>query len=185
MFVKQDGTHWGHPMEWVCKKNEETGLAEFVVKFQLTHLFRAGWVALPEAQEITAYFQFFKKDGSRNDFVVEMIAKVFKWDMASLDALNNTDFKALDCQVVVRDNEWKGKTFRKVAFVNPSDYQPTPLNAKVAETSLDAEFGAGLKAGGRVPVAAPKAGPPVGSAGRNPPPAQGGEPMLDENGVPF
>ena len=168
-LIKQIGSFRGIVLEHAVSVTKSTGLPQLVAKLRALEIFDfetkewMNWSAEEEC-EITAYLVMFNKDGDPI-FHVEDIMRIFEWDGASLQGLNDLDLEGAEVQFDVISDKYEGKDRIKVARI--SGYEDTPGSGAVKQmdsgdlSKLNAKFGNALKklSGGPKPATAPATAP--------------------------
>ena len=147
------------PTEYALEKSKE-GAWGVRFRFDLTHYLNGSeWVDWSVyGQHAYGTVWFIRKDGKPNDRGVETLRDVLGWD-GNPDSIENKTWQPPACQVVVKADEYDGKTRFRVEWINPLDHQGAGLkganDSDVAD--LKARFGATLRAlFGTQAVKAPK-----------------------------
>ena len=162
-LVTNEGSYRGRIIESAVGMTS-TGLPQFIFGVKALEWYdpdQKEWLAWEEYDEgITGYLCLFGKDGQplKN---AEQVMKVFGWDGTSFADLDDADLTGIDFQFRVTDEEYEGKTRRKVQWIDVYDATPggslgtvEKLDAKKRD-ALDKQFGAALKklSGGKVKTA--------------------------------
>jgi hypothetical protein len=167
-LIKQIGSFRGILIEHAVSVTQ-SGLPQLVAKLRAAEIFdfeEKAWMdwSSEEECEITAYLVMFNKDGNPI-FHVDDIRKVFEWDGASLEGLNELDLEGAEVQFDVISDTYDNKVRIKVARI--SGYDDTPGSGAVKQldagdlSKLNAKFGQALKklSGGPKAASAPATAP--------------------------
>jgi hypothetical protein len=94
------------------------------------------WVDIAEyAQEIAGYFVLFNQEKA---IKYDCVQAAFNWDGADFRALQDGDYSETVVQIEVEDNEYMGKTNKKVEWVDAADANPTRTLTPMEPTALKA-----------------------------------------------
>jgi hypothetical protein len=167
-MINQTGSFRGAVIEHAVSVTS-SGLPQMVAKLRALEIFdfdEKQWMdwSGEDLCEITAYLVMFNTDGEPI-FHVDDIRKIFEWDGASLQGLNELDLEGAEVQFEVIMDKYKDKERIKVARI--SGYEDAPGSGAVKQldagdlTKLNAKFGNALKklAGGPKAASAPKSAP--------------------------
>lgn len=151
MQPTQAGRYIARPIEWTVNESNK-GLPQFVCKFDLLQYeSRDGWSDISaDQQQTTGWFNLiYMKDGQpvRNDISFEQLMDALGWDGASLTTLSTTDWSAVEVQIVMDWENYKGKDQLKIKFLNPRDYGGGMKKSAPEEVqSIESKYGALLRA---------------------------------------
>jgi hypothetical protein len=135
---------------------------QWVAIFRLTSWFNGtDWEPVNGDITMTGYFTLVNSDGAfnlnlmRTDGSAGFIAQAFGLDWLDFQYLATADFTGIEIQIDVEDEEYNGKTSRKVTGIYSRDYAGREIKTDpVVVTSLQAKYGALLKQ--HKPKTAPK-----------------------------
>lgn len=124
-----------------------------------------GWVQWASKEEtVDGDIWIVKKDGiTTHDKSVESLAKYAGWD-GDLGSVVTGKWQPIKCQVLVKREEYEGRSIYKIAFLNDWNREPGGMGNVTAARALQLQekFGRGLKAvAGQCVTAAPL---PVGAS---------------------
>jgi hypothetical protein len=166
--IKQIGSYRGAVIEHAVSVTS-SGLPQMAAKFRALEIYdfeEKAWMdwSAEEECEITAYLVLFNKDGEPI-FHADDIRRIFEWDGASLESLNDLDLEGAEVQFDVISDNYKDKPRIKVARI--LGYEDTPGSGAVKQmdsgdlSKLNAKFGAALKklSGGPKAASAPATPP--------------------------
>jgi hypothetical protein len=161
------GRYIARPIEWTVAEGDNANrLPQFIVRFSLSqHWNGTDWEdVVADDLQITGYFFLAKTNGQLNTFTIDALKASLGWDGASFATLANGDWANTEVQITVEQEVYEGKMKTKVKYLNHRDSSPTgtPLGATDPQLiqSLDARFGAMLRAtGGAAKPAASKPAP--------------------------
>lgn len=190
--VDREGTFRGLIVEYGTK--EFTG-GTIAIKFraELTELYDGEqWHPWSDyQQEVYGDSFVVKKDASINEAAVNSLVNNAGWD-GTFASVNDATWRPTPCQFKVVAEEYKGKTYYKVDFINGFDDVPggggLPKIDEQKAKGLDARFGsqlraiAGNKMRNQAPVA--KSGPPAPPPVNRPAAPQQSQPVAND-GIPF
>ena len=170
MMISTAGCFRGAVMEHAIGMTS-SGIPQFEAKLQAVEQYdfeTKEWNSLEgrEDTEITAYLCFFTKEG-KPTFHVDAVREVFEWDGQSLAELDSADLAGCGLQFYVEDNEYDGKTRKKVTRIAGYDDAPGTGSVRKLDPEkvreMDAKFANALKklSGGPKPVSANAAPAPA------------------------
>lgn len=198
--LDRPGIFKAKPFAWFVRNSEQSQSVsisiEFVILEQLDGTEWADWSQYEE-HSIIGDFWVVKKDGSINVNAVENLVEAVGWDCN----LTSVAGPAPDVvvQITVQEEEYRGNTRLKVAWLNPGDFTPRPQSAAPEQVQqLQSRFGSLLRAAagsalkkpgnGKPVVAKPKPAAPKPAAASAPVPAPAqadGPPAHDDDDLPF
>lgn len=151
---KEEGRYLASPKEWGVEENTKTGTVGFSCLFALNSQWDGEqWVdRTMEDLEITGFFNLIKKDGQPNEYSIQSLRDALGWSGASFADLNGDGWynDAIEVQLVLKNEEYEGKTRLKVRYLNPRDYEGGNGGVKKAADSeiqnLDSKYGPALRA---------------------------------------
>ena len=164
-IVSNEGTYRGKPTAWAIGLSSG-GYPQFVVALAAAEWWNAeeeAWCPWEEYDEgITGYLCLFGKDGKPLKNATQVM-KVFNWDGASFDDLDEGDYGDLTLQFRCAEEEYNDVTRMKMQWIDVADAVPGSGIGSVdkmdtAERSaLSRKFAKQLKglSGGKVNVAKP------------------------------
>ncbi len=123
-------------------------------------------------QEILGYYLLTSNAGKIMDGRVRNLAEAFDWD-GQLESLERPEMDT--CQIVLREETYKGKTARRLQWINPADAEPRTGELKRMDINdvraLDAQWSSQFRAiAGSVKAAAKPFVPPAAAPKTPPPP---------------
>lgn len=174
--LDRPGIFKAKPFAWFVRNSEQSQSVsisiEFVILEQLDGTEWADWSQYEE-HSIIGDFWVVKKDGSINVNAVENLVEAVGWDCN----LTSVAGPAPDVvvQITVQEEEYRGNTRLKVAWLNPGDFTPRPQSAAPEQVQqLQSRFGSLLRAAagsalkkpgnGKPAAATPAAAPAVAPA---------------------
>ncbi len=159
------GTYRGKPLDWGVGLTRN-GYPQFTIQLEALEAWDADtqeWKPWGEYEQgITAYLVLAGKTGDATANA-RQVMKVFGWDGSSLSSLDQGDYSGTILQFRVVDDEFDGKTRKKVVWIDVADSEPGGGLGTVekldsgALKALDAKFSSLCKklSGGRVKVSKP------------------------------
>lgn len=137
--------------EWDIKAFSTSSSVAVSIGFTITaELDGEQWADWSEYEEHSVFGDFFvlKKDGTVNQTTVDQLVAAIDWD-GDLKCIAETPAPpAIEVQITVKSEEYKGKTYFKVAWINPVDFVPSAASGASAEKveEVNARFGSLLRA---------------------------------------
>jgi hypothetical protein len=184
--LEREGIFKGAPVEWRVKKFDSSKSVaigiDFVVTAQLDGSEWVDWSGYDE-HRVSGDFWVVKKTGQPNIDTVKRLAEVLGWN-GSLSAVATSKPPDVVVQITVKAEDYNGRTYFKVAWLNTEDYVPSFGCSEEEVRGLDAQFGSLLRAAaGSKGTPPPKASPKKPAP---PPPAEAEEPKkADFDESPF
>lgn len=105
----------------VKRDGEVVSSAAFVASLEVYERFRTGekkWESLQEPQNITAFLNLIKNDGSRNEVQWNSLMKALGWNGDPRLMLASDRWEGKEVECTIEQNEYKGKISYKVAWIN-------------------------------------------------------------------
>lgn len=168
------GTYIAKPSEWTAAENGPNNLLTFICRFDLlNHWNGTEWIDVADQMfEVTGYFYLQMTNGQINTRTVDNLRKSLGWDGRSIQSLSDGAWKEIEVQLVVEQEDYKGKKQVKVKWINPRDSMPGGPGIEKTDPaivkSFDAKFGPALRAlAGNAPPKPNIAAPPALSPQRN------------------
>lgn len=142
------GIFKARPLRWYIRKSNDTQAV--ALSMELLILGQWGgqeWADWSEYEEHSIYGDFWvvKSDGTVNVQTVENLAKAIGW-FGDLNQVTG-DPPAVIVQITVKEEQYKGRSRLKVAWINHGDYTPTANEVSPEEVrDLQNRFGSLLRA---------------------------------------
>jgi hypothetical protein len=144
-LLTKAGRYLASPEQWGIK-TEEGKCPQFGMTF-LVNSSLDGEEQIEQGQRITGWWTLINTNGGANEITLKTMREALGWDGQSFSSLQGGDWTAMEVQIVVEPEEYKGKTTLKVRYMNPRDYAGGLKSADPqAVQSLDAKYGAVLRA---------------------------------------
>lgn len=146
--LDRPGIFRARPIHWYVRNAQHSQAIAISIEFViLSQLDGTAWVDWSQYDEHHIFGDFWvvKATGEINTQAVENLAKSIGWygDLGRVFG-NPPDFVV---QITVKEEEYKGRTTLKVAWINPGDFTPTPSNATREEVAdMQLRFGSLLRA---------------------------------------
>lgn len=179
MRVNRAGTFMMYAIDSKVGKSKANKYPQFVAQFQGVQEFNfesSEWVDVAaEELETRGSFVLAGKDG-KVLFNVENISKAFGWTSGSVQELNDADYSDVPVVVVIKENEFEGRTTYRPDGIYPQDADPTTIGG-IQEldagelAKIDALYSAKFKAhlGGEKPKSVPTKKSAVSKTGKSRP----------------
>lgn len=188
--VDRPGYFRGVIVEYGLKESKD-GAVGIGVRAELHEFFdeEGNWVNVRDYQwEVSSDLYIISKIGEPMDFQIKPIVQHCGWD-GRIESIANNEWQPTQCQFNIKEEIYKGKPYRKIAFINDYDRAPganlSNVDAEKAK-AIAARFGgqlraltAGLNRNGSKPAGRPAPPPPprsmpqVASGPIDPPPPSG------------
>lgn len=143
--VGEPGIYRGEDSRWMAKQSKSSDAVAITVKFWLRERLRDGaWEPLAEPCVVWGDFWVVGKDGSPNHGVCQNLKRCLGWD-GSLDVDGPSPGRSV--QVTVKIEDYNGKEYPKVSWLNPGDHVPDKKARKDAPDTkaLQRQHGKALK----------------------------------------
>lgn len=143
--VEDPGIYKARAVRWMAKQSRSSEACAITVKFWVkARLHEGAWEPCDEAV-VWGDFWVVGKHGETNEKVSKNLHHVLGWD-GSLDVDGPVPTNQA-VQVTVKGEEYQGKTYYKVSWLNRGDYVPEKKKRKDAPDgkALDKKHGAALK----------------------------------------
>lgn len=166
------GRYLARPVDWTVEEaTSGNKLLQFVCRYELLYFYDRGqWVDVQaDNLSITGYHYLFKTDSSVNTATTDKLKAALGWDGRSLNGLISGDWGSQQVQLTVdrEQNPTSGKWMTKVKWIDTADSDPNGPSLKKATPqvvqSLDAKYGAILRATAGAPASPSKAAPAPGN----------------------
>lgn len=142
---------------WIEKAKEPSQAVAIVVEFPLVaHKQGNEWIGWAEYDQVgVARYWFISKVGGINQMAVDTLKDVLGFDG---DIENIENWTPNDCQVVVENREWNGKTRMEVRWTNPIDWDGGSRFAAKADDlkDLNRQYGSQIRGAFKSSTAPPK-----------------------------
>jgi hypothetical protein len=105
----------------IKKDGEVVSSAAFVASLEVYERFRTGeknWEPLQEPQNITAFMNLIKNDGSRNEVQWNSLMQALGWNGDPRLMLASDRWAGKEVECTIEQSEYKGKISYKVAWIN-------------------------------------------------------------------
>lgn len=150
--LDRTGIFKARPVSWNVRKSENSESVAIQIHYQiLAEKSGSDWEDWTqyEPHYVRGDHWIVKKDGRPNVKTIETLAEVLSWD-GSLSSVIGSDPPDIVVSVTVEAETYDGKTYHKVAWLNPENYVPGGDGASADEVrQLDAKFGSLLRAAAR------------------------------------
>lgn len=166
MQLDREGRFKAKPYEWMVKEVNDKPM--FEVYYRITQMLVDGqwedWSQYDMTQQ--AAYWLFKSDGSVNNHAHKCLQECFGWSGRALEDLDSNDWSQVEVQLTCAFETYNNKEKLVAKYTNPGDSVPSTRVSAEKLKSMDATWGAKLRA------AAGPAKPPS-----KPAPAKGPEPL--------
>jgi len=148
------------PLQWRVKRFDSGSIA-IAIEWRVERELAEGgtW---RDCQGATVWGDAFvvKRDGTANTKTVKQLADSLGWNGSLHSVAASALPPARLCQVSVKSEDYNGKTYHKVAWINPEDYEPDAKGADPdTAADLDKKFGAALREAAGAPQPEVKTAP--------------------------
>ncbi len=192
MQLDRAGIFKARPYDWSVQPSQNSKSVAVSMGFLiLEELEGSEWVswANTDPYVVRGWWYVIGREGKINTTAVEQLAKSLGWDGDLAVVGGEPPDKVV--QIVVKTEEYEGKSRTKATWMNPEDYTPEFGGASSEDVSkLKSQFGSLLKAaaagatkGQKPPAKAPKRG--VGGSAGNAPTTDGKEPPVKDDYATF
>ena len=148
--IDREGFFRASPIEQGVKQFATSEALAVSIRYQITEELRGNeWVDISQKNLVVVGDHWvIKKDGNPNEQTIDALRDLLGWD-GNVEALSETDMTDHVIQVTVKADEYEGKTFYNVTWLNPYDYVPQRTVSNVDGEKLkeiQAVYGAQLRA---------------------------------------
>lgn len=119
MTLSRPGLYHAYAVSVGVAETGKNGLMTCTIQFSVYEILNDTGEWEPAEGQIVGYFYLERIDGSINTTTVDALKSAFLWDGRDPLWLQDADFSNHAVQIRVVDDEYKGRTRLKVAFVNP------------------------------------------------------------------
>ncbi len=146
--LEREGTFRVRPMECGLRDYPSGAIAVSIRFAILAQQIEDGWLSWEQSDLHEQYgnFNIVKIDGQLNEPTVRHLIEALGWS-GDLNAFANPGTQYTDCQIVVQEETYDGKTMLKVLWINTFDYEGG-MNCmeSAAVKQLQATHGSALRA---------------------------------------